>query len=98
MTIEILDEAQEDLIQGFHFYENLSAGTGSRFLDCLLADIDSLLRFSGIHTIVYGFHRSLCRRFPFAIYYEVAGEVVRVYAVLDCRKNPTWIRKRLKSG
>jgi hypothetical protein len=26
----------------------------------------------------------------------VEGNVVRVHAVLDCRRNPLWIRKRLK--
>lgn len=43
MKIEILDEAQEDLIQGFRFYERL--GVGSYFLDCLFSDIDSLMHF-----------------------------------------------------
>jgi plasmid stabilization system protein ParE len=97
VRIEILDDAQEDLIEGFHFYEGSSAGVGSYFLDCLFSDIDLLLEFSGIHPIVFGFHRSLSRRFPFAIYYDVTGETVRVHAVLDCRRNPSWIKKRLGS-
>ena len=42
MRIEILDEAQEDLIEGFRFYEKLEMGVGSYFLDCLFSDIDSL--------------------------------------------------------
>lgn len=96
MRIEILDEAQEDLIQGFHFYESREAGLGSYFLDCLFSDIDSLVLYAGIHQAAFSYHRCLSKRFPFAIYYSVEGEVVRVYAVLDCRKNPSWIRKRLK--
>lgn len=43
MNIEILDEAQEDLIQGFRFYEGQEQGLGTYFLDCLFSDIDSLL-------------------------------------------------------
>jgi len=97
VKIEILDEAEEDLIEGFRFYERVETGVGSYFLDCLFADIDLLLEFSGIHPIVFGYHRSLSRRFPFAIYYDVAGDLIRVHAVLDCRRNPSWIRKRLKS-
>ncbi len=97
MKIEILDEAQEDLIEGFRFYERLDAGVGSYFLDCLFLDIDLLLDFSGIHPIIFAYHRSLSRRFPFAIYYEVVGDLIRVHAVLDCRRNPSWTRKRLKS-
>lgn len=34
--------------------------------------------------------------FPFAIYYTIEENVIKVYAVLDCRKDPAWIRKRLK--
>lgn len=96
MRIEILDEAQEDLIQGFRFYEKREAGLGAYYLDCLFSDIDSLLVHAGIHQVVYSYHRRLSKRFPFAIYYSREGEVVRVHAVLDCRRNPLWVRTRLK--
>lgn len=95
MRIKILAEAQDDLIKGFLFYEGREAGLGAYFLDCLFLDIDSLLRCGGIHQVVYGYHRCLSKRFPFAIYYSIAEDVVHVYAVLDCRRNPSWIRKRL---
>ncbi len=96
MKIEILDEAQQDLIEGFHFYEGREVGLGSYFLDCLFSDIDSLLLYAGIHQVTYGYRRCLAKRFPFAIYYSREGDLVRVHAVLDCRKSPSWIRKRLK--
>jgi len=96
VRIEILDEAQEDLIQGFHFYEGREVGLGSYFLDCLFSDIDSLLLYAGIHQVTYDHHRCLSKRFPFAIYYSVEADLVRVHAVLDCRRNPAWIRKRLE--
>jgi len=96
VKIEILDEAQQDLIEGFQFYESRETGVGSYFLDCLFSDIDSLLLFAGVHQIIYGYHRSLSKRFPFAIYYDIVGESIRVHAVLDCRRNPSWIRKRLR--
>ena len=98
MRIQVLDEAREDLIEGFHFYEDLEGGVEFYFLDCLFSDIDSLLLFAGIHQVVYGYHRCLSKRFPFAIYYDVVGELIRVHAVLDCRRNPSWIRRRLKEG
>ena len=96
MKIEILDEAQEDLVQGFYFYESREAGLGSYFLDCLFSDIDSLLVYAGIHQVMYAYHRCLSKRFPFAIYYSLESELIRVHAVLDCRRNPSWITKRLK--
>jgi plasmid stabilization system protein ParE len=96
MTIELLDDAKDDLIEGFHFYEEQSPGLGAYFLDSLFADIDSLLLYAGIHSIVFGSHRSMASRFPFAVYYRVETEVIRVRAVIDCRRNPAWIRRRLK--
>ena len=96
MKIEILDAAQADLVEGFRFYEAREAGVGPYFLDCLFSDIDSLLLYAGIHQVVFGYNRLLSRRFPFAIYYRVEENVCRVYAVLDCRRNPTWIRNRLQ--
>jgi hypothetical protein len=97
VTIEILDEAQEDLMEGFRFYEERTVGLGSYFLDCLFSDIDSLLLYAGIHQTVFGYFRCLSKRFPFAIYYTVQDNVVRVYAILDCRRNPSWMRKRLRN-
>ena len=96
MNIEILDEAQEDLIAGHHFYEEQSPGLGPYFLDSLFSDIDSLLLHAGVHRVVLGSHRCLASRFPFAIYYRVEGDMIRVRAVLDCRRHPTWTRRRLR--
>jgi hypothetical protein len=95
VKIQILVEAQEDLIQGFRFYEGREPGLGAYFLDCLFSDIDSLLVHAGVHAVIYTYHRCLSKRFPFAIYYSLEGELVRVHAVLDCRRNPSWIRRRL---
>ena len=49
MKIEILDQAEDDLIEGFHFYEAQRPGLGSHFLVSLYEDIDSLRINGGIH-------------------------------------------------
>lgn len=54
----------------------------------LLADVDSLAGYAGIHAQIHGFHRMLARRFPYAIYYRVIDDVCVVYRILDCRRNP----------
>jgi plasmid stabilization system protein ParE len=99
VKIRILDAAAQDLIDGFRFYEIQEVGLGQYFLDSLFADIDSLLLNAGIHPLCFGtYHRLLAKRFPFAIYYKVEGEQVSVYAILDCRRNPAWNRKRLRKS
>ena len=96
MTIQILPQARDDLIEGYRFYESQGPGLGSYFRDSLLADVDLLATNAGAHAKVFGYHRSLSKRFPFAIYYRVEADVVRVRAILDCRRNPSWIRHRIR--
>ena len=95
MKIEILPEAEQDLLDGIRFYESQCLGVGKRFLECLLADIQSLPRFAGVHARELGYHQMFAKRFPFAIYYRIEDNSIRVYAVLDCRRDPAWIRDRL---
>lgn len=96
MIIEIREQAREDLQLGFRFYEEQAPGLGRHFLECLFVDIESLTRLAGIHETVDGFMRLLSKRFPFAIYYTVVGDRVRVAAILDCRRDPFWIERRLR--
>jgi hypothetical protein len=94
--IRLLDEAYLDLQTGHLFYEKQATGLGVYFLDSLIADIDSLAVYAGIHPICIGrYYRMLSKRFPFAIYYRIQSEEVLVYAVLDCRRKPAWVRERL---
>jgi len=99
MRLQILDLAKRDLIDGFHFYEDKEKGLGDYFLASLDSDIESLKVFGGTHRKAYrGFHRALSKRFPFAIYYTVEMDIVRIRAVVDCRKRPSWIRRHVKGG
>ncbi len=95
MRIQVLDEAEDDLQNGREFYDRQELGVGDYFAAALAADIDSLILFVGIHPMEFGYHRALSKRFPFGVYYLVKEEVIDVYAVLDLRRDPAWIRRRL---
>lgn len=97
MRLRILDSALEDLDRGRIFYERQGEGLGAYFLDSLLAEIDSLVLYAGIHRKVFCFHRMLARRFPYGVYYRMEeGEVAIVWRVLDLRRSPSAIRKDLR--
>jgi hypothetical protein len=98
VRIRILSATEEDLEEGSRFYESQSPGLGSYFLAPLYSDIDSLAYLGGIHQIVFGYHRQISKRFPFAVYYRIIDNVLVVFAILDCRRNPSWIRERLMKG
>jgi hypothetical protein len=97
MRIEILDSAQNDLVEGYLFYEAQQAGLGSYFLESLFSDVESLRLYAGIHRVVYrNYRRLVSRRFPFAIFYTFADDALSVHAVVDNRRRPAWIREHLK--
>ncbi|HAN99413.1 MAG TPA: hypothetical protein DCQ98_19220 [Planctomycetaceae bacterium] len=88
-------EAQSDLVDGIAFYDANGSDVGDYFRHAILADLQSLSIFGGVHAKRFGFHCMPAKRFPFAIYYEVALGEVRVVAVLDERRDPNWIEARL---
>ena len=94
-TIQILDDAENDIKKGMNFYESQSSGLGSFFLNAILSDIDSLHIFGGIHIKIKGYYRILSKRFPYAIYYKIHNDTISVYAILDCRQNPDTMIERL---
>jgi hypothetical protein len=63
MRIEILDEAEKDLVDGFAFYERQGQGLGHYFLDSLFSDLESLHLYAGIHAMHFGYHRLFAKRF-----------------------------------
>jgi hypothetical protein len=66
MSIEILDQAEDDLIEGFHFYEAQRPGLVSYFLVNLYEDIDSSASTVGA-IVMYKDITALSKRFPFAV-------------------------------
>jgi len=95
MKVTIHDVAKQDLRDGFDFYEAQDAGLGGYFFNTLLADIESLRIYAGIHVKKSGYYRMLSSRFPYAIYYSLRDEDACVIAVLDCRRNPLYLKARL---
>lgn len=96
MKIVILNRAQLDLLAGYWFYEKQSPGVGSHYVRTLKVEIDSLADTAGVHRRVGTYYRHLVRKFSTAIYYSLREETVFVETILDCRRSPDWIRRRLK--
>ena len=85
MEIRLLETAREDLREGWTFYEKNAVGLGDYFLDCIQADVRSLQIYAGIHETAEGFHRMLVKRFPFAVYYLIAEQIVEIYRAFGVR-------------
>jgi hypothetical protein len=96
--VVILKEVSDDLNDGKAFYDQRKLGVGNYFWDSILADIESLVLYAGIHSKEHGFYRMLAKRFPYAIYYEIVDDVAYVAAVLPMRRNPEWIKRKIRGG
>ncbi len=90
--VVVLAEAAEDLEEARRFYDARESGVGDCCVTSLLADIESLLSHHGVHRRQHGCFRMLASRFPFGVYYLEAQHETRVVAVLDLRREPSWIR------
>lgn len=66
-SVVLQREAVEDLERGRIFYDRQESGLGDYFFEALLADLESLSFYAGIHPVYCGFYRILSKRFPFAI-------------------------------
>lgn len=94
--VVVLEEAAEDLAEAWRFYDAKEPGIEDYCVTSLLADIESLALYHGIHQQQSNCFRMLASRFPFGIYYLEAEQETRVVAVLDLRRNPSWIRQQVK--
>ena len=97
IKVQLSEDALQDLNDGFLFYEAQAIGLGDYFAACLKADIEGLKISAGVHRVVYeDYHRLLSRVFPYGIFYTLKGEVAVVWAIIDLRRDPAWIREHLK--
>ena len=94
-TVVVLTEAAEDIKQARDFYDAQAPGIGDYCADSLVADIESLTLYHGIHSHHFGLYRMLAHRFPFGIYYRETETETQVLAVLDLRRDLNWIRSEL---
>lgn len=94
--IKISSDALADLNEGFGFYEAQSEGLGDYFISSLKSDIEELKISGGVHRIVYlRFHRSLSKVFPYGVFYTFSDNVSIIWAVIDLRRDPAFIKRHL---
>ncbi len=88
--------ADVDVEAAFEWYENERPGLGLEFLDELRARYnriaDGPLKYQELRG---GIRRTLLRRFPYAVYFAIEGDIVVVVAVLHASRDPAeWQRRR----
>ena len=78
-----------DIEAAFEWYEGEEQGLGFEFLEELRAAYFRILDHPfGYQDLRSGIRRTLTRRFPYAIYFLVEGDVIIVLAVLHTARDP----------
>lgn len=92
----IAPEAERDLSDAYAWYEGRRGGLGEEFLSCVDACIQATCRTPPLHAMVHeSYRRALVRRFPYAVFYEHANNIVTVYGIVHTSRDPQKWRERL---
>jgi plasmid stabilization system protein ParE len=92
----IAPEAEQDIAEAYAWYEGRRAGLGEEFLSCADACIEAIRRTPEMYAVVHeNYRRGLLRRFPYAVFYEKAEEMVTIYCAFHTSRDPDKWRQRL---
>jgi plasmid stabilization system protein ParE len=85
-----------DVAATYQWYENEQPGLGLEFLNQVHTTYDQIaagpFQYQYLRAAV---RRALLRRFPYAVYFAVEGDLVIVLAVLHASRDPAeWQRRR----
>jgi toxin ParE1/3/4 len=91
-NVRIRPEAELDLQEAYSYFEQCRVGLGADFMECVqnaLAKVSSnYVHYPIVHKSI---RRILVRRFPFAVFYREVDDIIVVFAVLHCAREPrTW--------
>jgi plasmid stabilization system protein ParE len=95
-ALRFLPELEEDVFAGYSWYEEKAPGLGEEFLRMFYACSAELRRDALIYRKVHGeIRRRLLRRFPYAIYYKIAGNEIIVFGFFHCARDPRTVKAEL---
>ncbi len=95
MIINLLQEAEEELIKAASFYEQQQSGLGVEFIrevrrTCNLISVSP----KAATRVRKEIRRRLVRRFPFSVLYQEVEDSVQVIAIAHQRRKPRYWAKR----
>jgi hypothetical protein len=77
-SLLFLPEVEDDVLNGYMWYEQKTRGLGEEFLRMFYARAQEISRNPSLYQTVYkDFRRCLLRRFPYAIYFKIDGQPSR---------------------
>ena len=89
-SLIVRGEAEADLAEAFHWYEQQVRGLGDQFLLCVDAVMALIERNPQLYPVVHRgvIRRALTRRFPYGVFFVEGERSVSVIAVAHVKRNP----------
>ena len=94
--LRLTPEAELDLDEAHAWYLEQRPPLGGQFLRAVDTCVAAIRRHPEAYQLVdRKMRRALLRRFPYAVFFEVEGAEILVYAVFHCARDPrSWKRRR----
>ena len=97
VRVIIRPNAELDTLSAESWYRNQRDELGDQFLVALDASVEAIGQAPERFPLVYrGFRRALLHRFPYALFFSLAGDRAFLVACLHQRRNPAFVRRRLR--
>jgi plasmid stabilization system protein ParE len=97
MTYKVIvrPEAALEIQEAFDWYEERSEGLGLEFLRAADACLSGVQRNPNSHQVVHEqVRRALMRKFPYALFYLIKGDIIVVLACFNIKRSPAdWQRR-----
>jgi len=96
-TLHFLPEVEEDVINGYIWYDSKSPGLGEEFLRMFYACAGDIPRNPMLYPESHReIRRRLLRRFPYAIYFVIRNIRIIVLGLFHCAREPRTVHNNLQ--
>lgn len=96
MRTEFHSEALEEFGAAAEYYESKQVGLGSRYIDAVESALTHIAASPTAWRVIEGdIRRYLTKVFPYAILYSIEDNYILIVAVMHCRREPGYWRKRM---
>ncbi len=89
-TLEIKEEAVDDIQVAYNHYEDRKLGLGKRFLDTLEIYIERVHKYPEHYQVKRKPYReAFIKDFPYLIIYKIEENKIIIYAIFNTWRNPS---------
>jgi len=96
MNYIILSPAEDEFIESVHYYNSESEGLGFEFAAEVEKTLERIIKHPDAwNSISKNTRQCRCKRFPFAIIYQIKSDEIVIVAIMHLNREPTYWKNRV---